>query len=278
MKVSVPGAELFCNVSGTGPTCLFLCSMGTKPHEWLTPPELADLFRLVYVDLRGSGLSTGEPAELTFDALASDLEAVRAELGVERVAVFGYSILGVLAIEYGRRRPASVSHVITAGAPPFGDMARVQARANAFFESDASLERRRVLKENLANLPPGASPGQVVLAQTPMRFFDPHFDARPMFAEAVGQPRFFVHLFGPLTSAWDVLVGAASAAPPIFLAHGRYDYIVPHTLWDGVADGLPGATFRLFDRSGHQPFFEEPARFAESVMEWMSRPDGFARG
>jgi proline iminopeptidase len=274
MKVAVPGAELFSSVRGSGPTCLFLCSMGTKPHEWLTPPELAGRFRFVYVDLRGSGLSTGEPADLTFDVLATDLEAVRADLGVERVAVLGYSILGALAIEYGRRRPASVSHVITAGAPPFGDMTRVQALATEFFRSDASTERQALLRENLAKLPPGASPGQIVLAQTPMRFFDPRFDARPMFAEAVGRPQFFAHLFGPLAAGWDVLAGSGSAAPPTYLAHGRCDYIVPHTLWEGVVDRLPRATFRLFERSGHQPFFEEPARFAENVTEWMDRSVG----
>jgi pimeloyl-ACP methyl ester carboxylesterase len=72
----------------------------------------------VYVDLRGSGLSTGEPSQLTFDVLAGDLEAVRQDVGAERVVVLGYSILGALAIEYGRRRPVSVSHVITAGSSP----------------------------------------------------------------------------------------------------------------------------------------------------------------
>ncbi|MFL6201899.1 MAG: alpha/beta fold hydrolase, partial [Thermoanaerobaculia bacterium] len=103
-----------------------------KPYERQMPPQLSERLTLVFVDLRGSGQSTGEPTDLTFDLLADDLEAVRLDLGVERIAVFGHSILGVLAIEYGRRRPGSVSHVITAGAPPHGDMARIAADAKAF--------------------------------------------------------------------------------------------------------------------------------------------------
>ena len=40
----------------------------------------------------------------------------------------GHSILGVLAIEYARRCPQSVSHVVTAGTPPRGDMAWLAGR------------------------------------------------------------------------------------------------------------------------------------------------------
>ncbi len=57
---------------------------------------------------------------------------------------------------------------------------------------------------------------------------------------------------------------------PILVAHGRYDYTVPHVLWDGIADTLPDATLQIFEQSGHQPFFEEPDRFAEALSEWMA--------
>jgi len=269
--VSVEGAELFYTTRGNGPACLVLCSIGTKPYEIQMPLQLSDRLQLVFVDLRGGGRSTGEPSDLTFDVLVSDLEAVRADLGVERIAVLGHSILGVLAIEYGRRCPDSVSHVITAGAPPFGDMARVSALASSFFEEDAAEERKQVLRENLAKLPADASMGQFMFAQTPLRFFDAHIDAVPLFAEASARPELITHLLGPLTAGWDVTTAEPPLRVPLFLAHGRHDYVVPYVLWEGVADRLPTATFRLFERSGHQPFFEEPEEFVSAVMDWMSR-------
>ncbi|HEY2294053.1 MAG TPA: alpha/beta hydrolase [Thermoanaerobaculia bacterium] len=269
MIVSVPGAELFYSTRGEGPTCLVLCGIGTKPYERMTPPPLSDRFRLVYVDLRGSGQSTGDPTALTFDLLAGDLEAVRADLGVERTAVLGYSVLSALAIEYGRRCPGSVSHVIMAGAPPRGDMAWLMAQATAFFEADAAEERKRILRDNLAALPAEASPGQAMLAQTPMRFFDPCFDAAPLFAEAA-PGMLLQHVLGALTRNWDVTAGASGPRVPLFLAHGRYDYVVPYVLWDGIPAQLPDATLEIFPRSGHQPFFEEPDRFAAAVTAWMA--------
>lgn len=269
MIVSVNGAELFYSTRGNGPSCLVLSGIGTKPYEQMTPPPLSDRFRLVYVDLRGSGQSTGEPADLTFDVLAEDLEAIRADLGVERIAVLGHSIQSVLAIEYGRRCPESVSHVITAGAPPFGDMARVVARATSFFEEDASEERKQILRDNLSRLPANPAPGEVMFAQTPLRYFDPRFDAVPLFAEAIVKPPFLQHVLGSLTQSWDITAGASELRVPLFLAHGRYDYVVPYVLWEGIPQQLPNATLEVFERSGHQPFFEEPDRFVAALTDWM---------
>ena len=232
--------------------------------------HMSDRFQLVFVDLRGGGRSTGDPADLTFDVLAEDLEAVRADLGAARIAVLGHSILGVLAIEYGRRRPGSVSHVIAVGAPPEGDMATVAAKAAAFFEEDASENRKRTLRENLAKLPPDATMGQTMYAQTPMRFCDAEFDAVPLFVGADVKPGLLQHVMGTLTPGWDVLAGAIVSVP-ILIAHGRYDYVVPWMLWERVAPRITGATLEIFEKSGHQPFVEEPEAFATTVSDWMGR-------
>lgn len=270
MTVSVDGAELFYSTIGSGAPCLVLSAIGTKPYERMTAAALPERLRLVYVDLRGGGRSTGDPASLTFDRLASDLEAIRVDLGVERVAVLGHSVLGILAIEYGRRHPGRVSHVIAVGTPPFWDLGRLGAEGVSFFESDASDIRKRVLRENLARLPAGASAGRTMLARTPMRFFDPGFDAAPLFAEAEFRPALLQHVMGPLTLGWDVRTGAASASVPTLIAHGRYDYTVPYRWWDGLVQQLPRTRLHVFERSGHQPFFEEPDLFASTVSAWMA--------
>ncbi|WP_437313586.1 alpha/beta fold hydrolase [Sorangium sp. So ce385] len=69
MFVSVEGAELVYSVQGHGPACLVLSSIGTRPYERQMPAQLSDRLKFVYVDLRGSGRSIGDPADLTFDVL-----------------------------------------------------------------------------------------------------------------------------------------------------------------------------------------------------------------
>ena len=144
-------------------------------------------------------------------------------------------------------------------------------------EADASDERKTILRDNYAKLPPGTPPAQAIFAQMPMRFFDPRFDARPLFAESEVRPQLFEHVLGPLTAQWDAAAGMTSLRAPILVAHGRYDYVSPHTMWKGIVDAMPGVTMHLFERSGHQPFFEEPERFVEVVREWMARAGTSAR-
>ncbi len=271
MLVPVKGADLYCSMRGKGPVCLVLSNIGTPPYEFQMPASLCDHLTLVFVALRGSGESTGEFSDLTFDVLASDLEAIRKHIGADRVSVLGHSILGVLAIEYGRRCPAEVSHVITVGTPPKADMSWLSAQSWAYFQEHAPEERKKLLSENMSKLSPDTEMSRAILAQTPMRFFNAQFDAWPTLANAIVRPQIFPHLLGPLTAGWDVTVDSDSLRAPIFIGQGLHDYVSPHILWDGVVPSLPTATLQVFERSGHQPFFEEPDCFTESVLAWMNR-------
>jgi proline iminopeptidase len=162
-----------------------------------------------------------------------------------------------------------VSHAIVVGTPPRGDMAAVVARSTAYFQEHASDERKRALQENMARLPPGTPPAQAIFAQTPLRFFDPRFDAPPLFAGAEPRPEILGHLLGTLAPGWDVTAGEALRVP-LFIAHGRHDYTVPHLLWDDVVPRLPTATMRVFEHSGHQPFAEEPEPFTAALTSWLA--------
>src|SRR3954468_21943115 len=98
MIVAAAGAEFNCAWRGQGPVCLVLSSIGTKPYELQMPGALDERLTMAFVDVRGSGLSTGDPGSLGFDVLADDLEAIRRALGAARVIVLGHSIVGMLAI------------------------------------------------------------------------------------------------------------------------------------------------------------------------------------
>jgi proline iminopeptidase len=268
MGATARGAEIHFTTRGDGPACLVLSSIGTHPYELQMPTGMDA--QLVFVDVRGSGRSGGDVADLTFDVLAEDLEAVRRALGHERVAVLGHSMLGAFALEYARRCPSTVSHAIVVGAPPDGDMRALQAQGAAFFEQEASPQRKELLRENLARLAPGTPPSQAMLAQSPLRFYDATFDAAPLFAGAQVKPEVLTHIMGKMLPGWNVSAGAAPLQTPILIAHGQHDYVVPWALWADVVKDLPTATLRVFDKSGHQPFFEEPAEFVAVVREWMA--------
>jgi proline iminopeptidase len=56
---------------------------------------------------------------------------------------------------------------------------------------------------------------------------------------------------------------------PTLVVVGRYDTYTPRPCAQELADGIPGARLVVFERSGHSPFVEEPARFREVVGSFL---------
>ena len=69
--------------------------------------------QLIYYDQRGNGRSGRPPLDtLTFEQFCADAEALRIHLRYDRIALLGHSYGGFIALEYARRYPERVSHLI----------------------------------------------------------------------------------------------------------------------------------------------------------------------
>ena len=99
-------------------------------RPWLDP--LGDRARLVFLDLRGCGLSEPIPtgAPVTHATWVDDADALRDHLGLERWTVFGHSYGGFLALEYALRYPERTAGLVLCSTAPAFDHAGV-AMANA---------------------------------------------------------------------------------------------------------------------------------------------------
>lgn len=89
---------------GDGPAVLLLHGLGGTLEAWdALAPLLARRHRVVAVDLRGHGLSGDGPWE--WDAVLGDLEAVVKHVRLDRPAIVGHSLGGMLALMWARRHP-----------------------------------------------------------------------------------------------------------------------------------------------------------------------------
>lgn len=68
--------------------------------------------RVIRWDSRGCGLSDRESADLSVQARALDFEAVVDSMGLDRVAIFAWSMGGPPAIIYAATHPEKVSHLV----------------------------------------------------------------------------------------------------------------------------------------------------------------------
>jgi pimeloyl-ACP methyl ester carboxylesterase len=100
-----------------GPGRLLICLPGGPGRD---PDYLGDLGglgqqpRLVLLELRGSGSSAvpADPATYRCDRMVSDVEELRAHLGLGQLDLLGHSAGGDLALLYAARYPERVSKLI----------------------------------------------------------------------------------------------------------------------------------------------------------------------
>jgi proline iminopeptidase len=65
------------------------------------------------------------------------------------------------------------------------------------------------------------------------------------------------------------MLGSPASVPvPTWAATGKYDYVIPASLWDRYA-AVKGLRVTTFSHSGHTPQLEEPAAFDAEFSRWV---------
>jgi proline iminopeptidase len=187
--------------------------------------------------------------------------------------VFGHSIHSYIALEYARKYPKNTSHVVMTGNTPY----RIAGVADKFWESDASAERKMILKQNWEKITEDelsqmSSKDRVVktyMAMTPKLFYDPMYDLSWIYEVVESNQDIANHLFKVIFKDYDIAKRPGRVETPVFLAIGRYDYLWPYFLWDDRKDVLPNLSYNLFEKSGHFPMVEEQELFDKKLIEWI---------
>ncbi|CAL9663112.1 Proline iminopeptidase [Streptomyces sp. enrichment culture] len=236
--------------------------------------------RLVLLDLRGTGASEApaDPTSYRCDRLVDDVEALRRELGADRVDLLGHSAGGSLAMLYAARYPERVARLALITATPWA------------LGMPATPEDR--------------------LAAARLRADEPWFaDAFPAFAgwlagERDHDPAVVPFFYG----RWDATAAAHAArdetetneeAADRYHSEGAYDppatraalarLTAPVLVLAGELDGGPrpalahraGAVFPHAEcvvqpGAGHYPWLDDPEWFADRVDAFLSAPDAAA--
>jgi pimeloyl-ACP methyl ester carboxylesterase len=254
-------------------TVLLLPSWIITPAEiWARQVSaLAERFRVVVIDGRGTGLS-GRPQvteAYRTDAFAADALAVLDAVGVETAHLVGLSFGGHLAALLAARHPRRVaSATLIAPAAPFG-------------ASNPAMSAHNFLAPWNGQDGWGLFNRQVWLKDYE-RF------ARFFVAEAVGEPgaealiargiRWALRTDGP-TLVHSVMARAQTALSegealyrqircPVQVLHGECDRIVPVAKGRHVA-ALLGAPFRLIEGAGHVPVATRSAEVNRMLVSFL---------
>ena len=264
---------------GTGVTCIVVGLAPSYPP--LFSDRLKQRIRFVYVDFKNSwnAESPHSVEKITMDSLIDEVDQVRSALGLEKACVVGHSAPGFVAVEYALRHADHVSHAILVSVEPYFTRDFLNKRA-AFWEADASADRKAVHKRNVERFPDdllrALSPRDAFALRYVRNgaryFYDPTHNFYWAWAGKHFSAEVLTRYLSTIAADYDARPRLARNTVPMFVALGRFDYNIPYHEWDSSRKATPHLTAQVFERSGHFPMIEESARFDESLIRWLGAP------
>ena len=243
--------------AGTGAPLLLIQGLGYGAWGWdPVVPGLAERFRVLSFDNRGSGGSEAPPGPYTAAEMAQDALEVLDEAGVERAHVVGASLGGMIAQELAVAHPERVDRLVLCCTTPGGagavPMPEVTVR---LFGEAASLEPHVALRRFVEN---ALAPGQDAVAA---ELFRRRLENPPDPVGWQGQAAAGTTFAG---------VDLARVQAPTLVVHGTADNVVDPANAALLAARLGGARVELLAGAGHMLFWERPAEFVRVVSEFLA--------
>jgi proline iminopeptidase len=248
MTATVNGIRLTYSDTGRGVPLLCLHGGMGVDASALHVPGILDLatlgVRVIIPDQRGHGKSDrSSQSEYSHAMWAADAHDLAHGLGLSRFALLGHSYGGFLALEYARRWPESLTHLIlvaTSAGPVSAQAAHVSTDAD--------------LREHFRSMWP--------------RFFvrdDKHW---PVFESLQFSADAYTAAFTRELPGYDLRGPVAGLDVPTLLIVGTSDPYRTHMEW--LAAHLPKAILCTLDGVGHFPFIEAAEQFSQQVAAFIT--------
>lgn len=236
--------------------------------------------RLTYMDHRGFAPKPDHAftqSEYELDVIIDDIEHLRQHLGLNQIVIIGHSGHAFMALEYAKKYPQFVSHVVMLGVIP-NLSAESNIAVEQYWQDSVSPDRKAALKHSEQNLPDEKlatlSPSQRFIKQYIRSgariWYDFNFDSSPLWEGVEINMEIFSYIWGTVFRDIDITQGLDKFDKPIFLGLGRYDFLAPYCLWNPIRSKFKNLTVRVFEKSGHTPQYEEPKLLDEELIKWLS--------
>jgi proline iminopeptidase len=262
------GVGLFVREVGDGFPVIVLHGGPGLDHSSFRPylDPLGDEFRLLYVDERGQGRSDRvDPATLSLDVLARDVDLLAEALELERFALLGHSFGAIITTKHAVEIGTAAAYVISGGgdssaaleADVDGSLAAMGGAGEpikASWEQEKTVATEDELKELLR-------------VQMPFHFAG---DPPPGYAEdTVGTPDVLRHFANIGYGDFDYVPDLHRVAKPTLVIVGEQDRTTTPRAARALHEGIAGSSLVVLPGVGHVSFVETPEPYIDAVTTFL---------
>ncbi len=278
--IDIGNCKLYCETEGKGIPMVVINGGPGGTHHYFHPwfSKATKYCRVIYYDQRGCGQSDFTPGEngYSFEQAIDDLNKLRQKLGIEKWIVCGYSYGGAVAQFYTATHPENTLGMVLIGAMPMvKDNALNGSRQNDYISSEEKQKIREIYKlyrNQQINLPQLLYNKGINGDWKRQNYYKPTKDEfiRQAYYEWVNDKDFnssvsatvarynFEHLFD-------------NCPIPTLLCEGEHDLTWKADKKEIIRKNHPNAEFVLFEKSGHNIYYDEPDLFFSTLNKFVKQ-------
>jgi proline-specific peptidase len=279
--VEVEGGRVWYRRLGEGDALPVLLLHGGPgaAHDYMLPlaERLSEHRPAIVYDQLGCGRADkpDDTSLWTVDRSVTEVDQVRAALGLEHCHLLGQSWGGWLAIDYMARGPVGVAGLVLASTS--ASIAQFVAGARRLI--DALPEPHRTALQELGARGEYDHPDYRAAEQEFYRRhlcrMDPWPEALVRSSDQMEGNQVYLTMNGPTEfdvigrlRTWDRTPDLGRIDVPTLITCGRYDEITP-ACSETIAEGIPDARMVVFEESAHVAHLEEAEAYAGTVEEFL---------
>ena len=252
-------------IAGDGPPVVLLHGLSATRRNLVQGSRalLRRGYRLIAYDARGHGASSAAPS-YDYDGLVEDLEAVLAELSLDRVALVGSSMGAATAMAFTLRHPERVAALVQITPAYMGHGRTADVDRGAWQRMASELERGGVEAFVDVAQPDGVGEGWREIAREAVRQRMERHEHPEQIARALRDV--------PRSSAWERLDALESVEVPVLVVGSRdqMDSLHPLAIAEEYAQRLPNAELVVEDE-GKSPLAWQGARLSNAIADFLER-------
>ncbi|KAF5678036.1 proline iminopeptidase [Fusarium denticulatum] len=232
---------------------------------------LADRFRVLVYDLRGSGDSEVK-GPFTDEQWVSDLEELRAWAGDEKFILAGGSYGGFLALNYALNYPNRLLALILCNTWECGLQGTHRALANILLSDRINPDPMRQVRLWTGNVESQEDAEQAMAEIVSIYTAESKLEPES-FEGASAELRWEVHnaAFSWSQPRFDVRSRLIEIKVPTLVVVGRLDIICPVEESEMIQSCIQGSELVVFEKSAHNPATDEPQKFREVLLDFLER-------
>jgi pimeloyl-ACP methyl ester carboxylesterase len=220
---------------------------------------------VIVPDLRGHGRAAPSPKDAGLDDLVDDLLDLLDALRVERAALVGLSLGGLVSLHATLRAPGRVSALGLVATPASAETPESAARRFGTLETMGRIGTRPVLR---------GMAGWLFGRFTRCRH--PQVVEAWLDEWAMADPAAICRTARAALRRPDARPRLGGVHVPTLVVVGTEDGVLPPDEGEALAEGIPGATLHEVARAGHLLPLERPEALGSLLDHWLEAVDGRA--